>query len=179
MPPTVTAVHLSSTHSFSKQPQLQIHLIAQHGVEGDAHAGPLTQHLYLQRKDPTQPNLCQVHLLQSELLDELSLAPGQMGENITTRNLDLIHLPTGTLLQIGPTVVLEVTGLRSPCNQINQLHPGRKPSLMQTCFLPPPAAKKQPRAGIMSIVLTGGDITPGDPIRITLPPEPHRPLPCV
>ena len=179
MTPFITAVHLSPAHSFTKQPQLQIHLIAHHGVQGDAHAGPLTQHLYLQRRNPSLPNLCQVHLLQSELLDELHLAPGQMGENLTTRDLDLIHLPLGTLLHIGPTAIPEVTGLRSPCSQINRLQPGRKPGLMQACFLPPPAAKKQPRAGIMSIVLNGGPITPGDPIHVTLPPQPHRPLTCV
>jgi hypothetical protein len=171
MPPHITSVQLSATHSFTKNPQPSITLIPGQGVQGDAHCGTLVQHLYLVRKDPTQPNLCQVHFLQHELLDELDLQPGQLGENLTTRGLDLITLPTGTRLAIGDTL-LEVTGLRSPCNQINRL----RPNLMKSCFIP---KSKQPRAGIMAIVLQGGTILPNDLIRITLPSLPHSPLVCV
>lgn len=171
MLPHITAVHRSATHSFSKQQQPSITLISGEGVEGDAHCGTLVQHLYLVRKDPTRLNVCQVHLLQHELLDELDLQPGRLGENLTTRDLDLIALPTGTHLTIG-TALLEVTGLRSPCNQINRL----RPHLMKSCFIP---KSKQPRAGIMAIVLQGGIIHPNDTIHVTLPPLPHSPLICV
>ncbi|RXH56058.1 MOSC domain-containing protein [Granulicella sibirica] len=165
--PTIIATSLSATHSFSKSPQLYIRLEAGIGVQGDAHAGPTTQHIYIRKKDPTRRNLTQVHLIHAELLDALSLEPGQMGENLTTRHLDLHSLPVGTRLDIG-TTTLEITGYRTPCSQINGLRPG----LMNAVFTP----SKQPNAGIMAIVLTSGDIHPGDPIHITLPPLPHRPL---
>ncbi len=174
MPPQVTAVHLSPKHTFTKTSQTRLTLLTGEGVQGDAHCGTLVQHLYLVRKDPTKPNLCQVHLLQQELLEELNLQPGHLGENLTTQGLDLITLPTGTHLAIG-TTLLEVTGLRSPCNQINRLRPG----LMKSCFIPNSRQPKQPRAGIMAIVLQGGTIHPNDPIHVTLPPLPHRPLICV
>ena len=172
MHPHITAVHLSATHSFTKSPQTGITLLAGLGVEGDAHCGALVQHLYMVRKDPTRPNLCQIHLLQHELLDELEIAPGQLGENVTTREIDLLTLPTGTQLALGVTALLEVTGLRNPCNQINRLKPG----LMKACFT---HGKNSPRAGIMAIVLQGGEVRPNDRIRITLPPLPYRPLICV
>ena len=164
---TIIATSLSATHSFSKTPQLAIHLEAGIGVRGDAHAGSTTQHLYLRKKDPKRRNLTQVHLIHAELLDVLSLAPGQMGENLTTRHLDLHALPVGTRLDIG-TTTLEITGYRTPCSQINGLRPG----LMKAVFTP----SNQPNAGIMAIVLTSGKIHPGDPIHVTLPPLPHRPL---
>ncbi len=165
--PTIEATSLSAKHTFSKTPQPSIHLIAGHGVQGDCHAGAATQHLYRQRKNPTQPNLTQVHLLHAELLDRFSLTPGQMGENLTTRHIDLHALPTGAILQIGEAV-LEITGYRTPCIQIDDLRPG----LMKAVFTP----EKRPNAGIMAIVLTSGEVKPADSIQITLPPEPHRPL---
>ncbi|MCU1321696.1 MAG: hypothetical protein JWM43_1345 [Acidobacteriaceae bacterium] len=171
MAPHITAVHLSAKHSFSKVAQPEITLLAGEGVQGDAHCGVLVRHRYMVRKDPTKPNLCQVHLLQHELLDELGLQPGELGENITTRDFDLLTLPTGTRLGIGDAV-LEVTGLRSPCNQINAIRPG----LMKECFVP---KSESPRAGIMAIVVSGGAVRPDDTIHVTLPPEPHRPLVCV
>ena len=168
----ITAVHRSSTHSFSKTTQLYIQLLEGLGVEGDAHCGALVQHRYQLRKDPSQPNLCQVHLLQQELLDELDIPAGLLGENITTLNLDLLSLPTGTRLTLGATAIVEVTGLRMPCDQINKLRPG----LMKRCFAP---KTKVPRAGIMTIVITGGTVQPTDTIEVKLPPYPHRPLICV
>lgn len=164
--PTIIATSLSPAHTFSKTPQPSITLIAGHGVQGDAHAGPTTQHLYLQRKDPTRPNLTEVHLLHAELLDELALQPGQMGENLTTRHLNLHGLPTGTILTIGDTRI-QVTGYRTPCKQIN----GIRPQLMNAVF-----RDKKPNAGIMAVVLDSGEVHPGDEIEITLPPEPHIPL---
>ena len=164
--PIIEATSLSPRHIFSKTPQPSIHLIAGHGVHGDCHAGRTTQHLYVQRKHPTQPNLTQVHLLHAELLDHFSLLPGQMGENLTTRHLDLHALPTGAILRIGEAV-LQITGYRTPCTQIDRLRHG----LMKAVY-----PDKRPNAGIMAIVLTSGHIHPGDEIHITLPAEPHQPL---
>jgi MOSC domain-containing protein YiiM len=165
--PTIIATSLSPAHGFSKTPQLSVYLEANHGVRGDAHAGRTTQHLYIKRKDPNRANLTQVHLIQAELLDELNLHPGELGENLTTRGLDLHSLPTGTLLTIGEAI-LEITGYRTPCNQIN----GIRPLLVDAVFTP----EKRPRAGIMAIILTSGEVHPGDEIEVALPAEPHIPL---
>lgn len=178
MTPTVQAVSLSPAHGFSKQPQLSIRLIAGEGVEGDAHRGVTTQHIYLMRRDPTLPNLCQVHLFAAEMLDELAskdfdLHPGDLGENILTRGLDLLALPLHARLHIGSEAVLEVTGLRTPCIRIDKFRDGLQQHLWGERDA---AGKKTRRSGIMSIVLKGGDIFPNDPIRITLPAEPHLPL---
>jgi MOSC domain-containing protein YiiM len=181
--PTVLATARSETHGFSKQPHTSLTLIANEGVEGDAHCGRTTQHLYLKRKNAAAPNLCQVHLFAAEMLDELAakgfrLAPGDLGENLLTRGIDLIHLPLGTNLTIGTdpaaAPILEVTGLRTPCTQIEAFRPG----LQQLLYGPPNpgTTKRSLRAGIMSIVLRAGTIHPNDPIHITLPPEPHQPL---
>jgi len=171
---SVVAVSLSPTHSFSKSPQLAIRLVENHGVEGDAHAGVLVRHRYRVRKDPTAPNLCQVHLIHAELFDELrmqglNVAPGEMGENITTAGVDLLSLPVGALLSIGSEAVVEVTGLREPCSQMNDLQPG----LMKACIARDAAGGLVRKAGIMGIVRHGGDVHPGDAIRIELPPLPH------
>jgi MOSC domain-containing protein YiiM len=181
--PTVIATSRSTLHGFSKQPQPHITLIANEGVEGDAHRGRTVQHLYQVRKNPSAPNLCQVHLFASEMLDELAaagfpLSPGDLGENLLTRGIDLIHLPLGTHLTIGPdpttAPILEVTGLRTPCTQIETFRPG-----LQSLLYGPPnpgSTKKTLRAGIMTIVLRAGTLHPNDPIQVTLPPEPHAPL---
>jgi len=181
--PIVLATSLSSTHGFSKQPHPHIRLIAGEGIEHDAHRGTTVQHLYRKRKDPSAPNLAQVHLFASEQLIELAalgfpLNPGDLGENLLTEGIDLLSLPRGTQLHIGQeaetAAILEVTGLRTPCTQIEAFHPG-----LQQHFYGPPAPhteKRTLRAGIMSTVLRGGDIHPNDPIRIILPPQPHQPL---
>jgi MOSC domain-containing protein YiiM len=171
---SVVAVSLSPTHSFSKQPQLQITLLAGLGVEGDAHAGALVRHRYRVRKDPTAPNLCQVHLIHQELFVELSanginIGPGEMGENITTEGLDLLSFPVGTLLTIGEAVI-EVTGLRDPCNLMNDLRPG----LMKACIDRDQDGKIIRKGGIMGIVLATGSISRSDQIRVEFPPLPHR-----
>ncbi|WP_263379133.1 MOSC domain-containing protein [Granulicella paludicola] len=176
--PTIIALACSSRHGFSKQPQLSLRLIAGEGIEGDAHRGTTTQHLYLKRKNPTQPNLAQVHLFAAEMLDELAakgfpLQPGDIGENLLTRHLDLLTLPRSTRLHIGPEAILEVTGLRTPCSQVDKHASG----LQQLLWGDRDATgQRTRRAGIMSIVLTGGLIHPDDPIRVELPPEPHEPL---
>jgi MOSC domain-containing protein YiiM len=176
--PTILSTSRSTTHGFSKQPQPHIRLLANEGVEHDAHRGRTAQHLYLKRKDPTAPNLCQVHLFASEMLTELAtlgfdLNPGDLGENLLTQGIDLLALPLHTQLHIGPTALLEVTGLRTPCSQIDTFRPG----LQQHLWGPRDATgQRSRRAGIMTIVLTGGTVHPNDPLRIILPPQPHQPL---
>jgi MOSC domain-containing protein YiiM len=177
MNPTVTSVSRSETYTFSKPSQPSIRLITALGVEGDAHLGVTVKHRSRIRKDPTRPNLRQVHLIHSELIAELnatgfSIHPGQLGENITTSGIDLLNLPTGAHLAIGPEAIIEVTGLRNPCQQLNDLQPG----LMDACMTHNADGKNTARAGIMAIVLQGGLITPGDIIQITLPPQPQTPL---
>jgi|SRR6185312_240538 len=174
----VEAVSRSITHGFSKTAQTSIRLIPGEGVEGDAHRGVTVQHLYLMRRDPTQPNLCQVHLFAGEMLDELAakgfhIDPGSLGENILTRNLDLLSLPLGTRLHLGDDAVVEVTGLRTPCSKIDDFRAGLQQHLWGERDA---AGKKISRAGIMSIVLTAGEIRPSDPIRVELPQQPHQPL---
>jgi MOSC domain-containing protein YiiM len=173
----VTAVSSSSSHSFSKPNQNSITLIPGEGVEGDAHRGTQVQHLFVMRHDPQRPNLRQVHLIHSELHDELREAgfeveAGQMGENITTRGLDILALPTGTRLRLGESAMIEITGLRSPCVQLDRFKPGLKNAVLDHDA----HGELIRKAGVMSIVLTGGVVRPGDPIDVTLPPEPHRPL---
>lgn len=174
---TVVAVCRSATHAFSKPTCDSIQLVAGIGVEGDAHAGAKVKHRSRVARDPNQPNLRQVHLIHAELHDELrdagfEVGPGDLGENITTRGVDLLGLPTGTLLHLGDGAVVEVTGLRNPCDQINGFAPG----LLNRVLLRGKDGTIIRKAGIMGIVLTGGEVRPGHPIRVELPPEPHRPL---
>jgi len=170
--PSVIAVCSSPRHRFSKQPQLSIHLLAGLGVQGDAHCGATVQHIYLKKRTPQAPNRMQVHLLASELLHELELQPGQLGENITTQGIDLIHLPLGTRLHIGAEAVVELTGLRSPCVQIEKFKPG----LLKRVVARDAATTALARAGVMAIVVHGGEIMPGANLHISLPPEPHQQL---
>ena len=175
--PIVVAVSSSAEHTFSKPNRPFINLIAGVGVEGDAHAGKLVKHLYLAGIDPTKPNLRQVHQIQAELLDELnaggfSVEPGQLGENITTRGVDLLALPTGTKLHIGAEAVIELTALRNPCHQIDDFQKG----VLKAVLDKDENGNVVRKAGVMGIVLVGGQIQPNSPIQITLPPEPHQPL---
>ena len=173
----VEAVSQRSTHSFSKQPRMWIRLLAGLGVEGDAHLGTTVKHRSRVSRDPTQPNHRQVHLLHRELLQELEaqgfvIGPGDIGENILTRGVDLLGLPTGTVLRIGATVEVRATGLRNPCVQLNHFRKG----LMAATLDRDAAGNLARKAGVMGVVVTGGEIRPGDPIEIILPPEPHRRL---
>lgn len=177
MPALVEAVSQRSTHSFSKQPRMWIGLVAGLGVEGDAHLGTTVQHRSRVARDPTQPNLRQVHLLHRELLDELrpkgfNIAPGDIGENILTRGVDLLGLPTGTLLRVGEAAEVRVTGLRNPCLQLDRFKPG----LMSATLDRDAAGRLIRKAGVMAIVVTSGEVRPGDPIEVILPAAPHRPL---
>lgn len=162
---------------MSKPNKDAIRLLVGLGVEGDAHAGKTVKHRSRVAKDPTQPNLRQVHLIHAELHDELrskgyDVAPGEMGENVTTRGVDLLGLPTGARLRLGQTAVVQVTGLRNPCGQLDGVRPG----LMAATLDRDPAGNLIRKAGVMGVVLSGGDVRPGDPIVVELPPPPHRPL---
>jgi len=173
----VTAVSRSATHTMTKPNEGSIRLLAGLGVEGDAHHGVTVKHRSRVARDPSQPNLRQVHLIHAELHDELeaagfTLVAGQMGENITTRGVDLLGLPVGTRLRLGDTAVVEVTGLRNPCAQLDQIAPG----LMAATLGRDERGNLIRKAGVMSIVLTGGEVRPGDAICVELPPEPHRAL---
>ncbi|MCW2490690.1 MAG: domain containing protein [Frankiales bacterium] len=173
----VVAVSSSPRHTMSKQTLTEITLLAGLGVAGDAHAGVMIKHRSRVRQDPTQPNLRQVHLVQAELHDELAgrgypLRPGAMGENITTRGIDLLSLPTATTLMIGSTAVVQVTGLRNPCTQLNGLHDG----LMKAVLERGEDGQLIRRAGVMAIVLAGGAVRPGDRITVSLPSSPTAPL---
>ena len=174
---TVTAVSRSATHTFSKSNLGRIRLLAGLGVEGDAHLGKQVKHRSRVARNPNQPNLRQVHLIHAELHEALQTAgfnvsAGQMGENITTQGIELLNLPTGTRLHIGDSALVELTGLRNPCNQLNGLQPG----LMAAVLGRDEHRNIIRKAGVMGIVLTDGDVAPGDRIRIELPPMPHRAL---
>ncbi|GAA2400102.1 MOSC domain-containing protein [Streptomyces glaucosporus] len=174
---TVTAVSSNGTHSFTKPNRDSITLLAGLGVEGDAHAGVTVKHRSRVAKDPTQPNLRQVHLIHEELFDEVGEAgfkvrPGELGENITTRGIDLLGLPTGTLLRIGGEAVVELTGLRNPCLQIDNFQNG----LLKQVLGRDADGNVIRKAGVMGVVRTGGVVRPGDAIGVELPDGPHRPL---
>jgi MOSC domain-containing protein YiiM len=173
----VTAVSLRKGHHFSKTNSLNIRLLKGLGVDGDAHMGERVKHRSRVAKDPTQPNLRQVHLIHEELFDELAsrnfvVGPGDMGENVTIRGIDLLALATGTRLHLGDSAVVEVTGLRNPCIQIDRFQKG----LMAATLDKDADGNLIRKAGVMSIVLAEGDVRPGDTVRIELPDGPHRPL---
>ncbi len=170
----VVAVSRSKGHNFSKRGQLMIRLVKGHGVEGDAHAGVTVQHRSRVMVDPTQPNLRQVHLMAEELFHELAgkgfdVGAGHLGENVTTRGLHLIGLPRGARLHLGESAVVEVTGLRNPCIQIDRFADG----LLQATLDRAPDGSLVRKAGVMGVVVEGGMVYPGDPIAVVLPALPH------
>jgi MOSC domain-containing protein YiiM len=178
--PHVVAVSASPEHAFSKPNRDRIRLLEGLGVEGDAHAGVTVQHLSRIARDPTQPNLRQVHLLHGELLADLlargiAVAPGAIGENVTTQGVDLHALPLGTRLRLGASAVIELTGLRNPCAQLNGIAPG----LLGEVSWRDAAGNVVRRAGVMSVVVKEGVVQAGDPIAVELPAAPHVPLDVV
>jgi MOSC domain-containing protein YiiM len=173
----VAAVSRSPSHDFSKPGCAAICLIAGEGVEGDAHRGLTVKHRSRVAKDPTRPNLRQVHLIHAELHDELrargfAVDAGSMGENVTTRGLDLLALPTGTRLRLGDEALVEVMGLRNPCVQLDRFQPG----LMAAVLGRDAEGRLVRKAGVMAVVLMGGEVRAGDGIAVELPEGPHKPL---
>jgi MOSC domain-containing protein len=173
----VAAVSRSAGHTLVKTNEDSIRLTTGQGVEGDAHSGATVKHRSRLARFSSQPNLRQVHLIHAELHDELrevgfAVSAGQMGENVTTRGVDLLTLPSGARLHLGGTAVVEVTGLRNPCAQLDRIQPG----LMAATLGRGEYGNLVRKAGIMGVVLEGGEVRPGDAIRVELPLEPHRPL---
>ena len=173
----VLAVHRSGSHAFSKHEEEAVTLLAGLGVEGDAHAGTTVKHRSRVARDPGAPNLRQVHLLQAELFDELvergfAVFPGELGENVTTRGIDLLALPAGTRLRLGADAEVELTGLRNPCSQIDRFQRG----LMAAVLDRDAAGALVRKAGVMAVVRQGGVVRPGDHIRAQLPMGVHQPL---
>jgi len=174
---TILAVSRSASHSLSKSGQLAIQLLAGLGVADDAHAGVTVQHRSRIARDPSQPNLRQVHLIHDELHAELrergfDVTAGQMGENITTRGIDLLDLPTGARLRLGREAVIEITGLRNPCKQLETIQRG----LMAAVLDRDANGALIRKAGVMAIVLVSGIVHSGDAIAVELPPPPYTPL---
>ncbi len=179
-PGVVEAVHISPTHTMAKQSRAAIRLIAGLGVEGDAHMGETVKHRSRVKADPTQPNLRQVHLIHGELHDALAangfgVTPGEMGENVTTRGIDLLALPRDTLLHLGSEAIVRVTGLRNPCVQLDGVQPG----LMAAVLDRDAEGNLIRKAGIMGVVVTGGEVRPGDAITVVLPEGDRRKLEMV
>ena len=173
----VEAVHASAAHTMRKHTRDKVTLVAGHGVDGDVHAGATVRHRSRVAKDATQPNLRQVHLIHVELHDELrdkgyEVEAGQMGENVTTRGIRLLELPTGTHLRLGADAVVEVTGLRTPCKQLDGIQEGLMGELMPRDG----NGNAIRKAGIMAVVVQGGDVHAGDAITVELPAEPHQRL---
>jgi MOSC domain-containing protein YiiM len=175
--PCVISVSAHPEHAFSKPNLAQISLLTGLGVAGDAHCGKTVKHRSRVAQNPDQPNLRQVHLIHSELFDELSekgfqVQPGELGENVTTRGIDLLSLPVGTKLKIGAEVIVELTGLRNPCGQIENFQKG----LLNAVLDRDANGNLIRKAGVMGIVLKGGEARPGDAVSVELPPPPHKPL---
>ena len=172
----VTNVQCSSKRILSKSAVEKIALIKNWGVEGDCHAGTTDQHTYHVRKFGSRPNLRQVHLIHGELFDELMtqgyvVRPGELGENVVTRNIDLLNLPTGTRLHLGARAMIELTGLREPCVKIDRFQKGLLKQLVEKTGDGAPY-----KSGVMSIVLESGVVQPGDPIEVEMPRPPYSPL---
>ena len=174
---SVLAVSRSKSHSFSKAGEFSIRLLSGLGVEGDAHLGVTVKHRYHAAKNPDAPNLRQVHLIHAELFDELrekgfTITPGAIGENVTTRGIDLLALPCGARLRLGEEAIVEVTGLRSPCTYIDRYQSGLKNAVLDKDA----DGRVIRKSGIMAIVIAGGDVRSGDAITVELPTGAHRPL---
>ncbi len=172
----VVAVSAKPQHGVGKFNRPAIRLLAGQGVENDAHCGALVKHRSRVQRDPTQPNVRQVHLIHAELFENLAtkgfvVTPGLMGENITTRDVDLLNLPAGAILRLGETAIVQLTGLRNPCYQLDELQPG----LMAACLDKLDGALIR-KSGVMGVVLTGGEVKAGDDIRVELPAAPQEPL---
>jgi MOSC domain-containing protein YiiM len=173
----LVSVNANPAHTFSKSPALEAMLLAGLGVEGDAHCGTTVRHRFARRKEPERPNLRQVHLLAEELFAELAglghrVGPGDLGENHTTRGVDQLALPTGTVLRVGDAAAVRLTGLRTPCTLIDGFQAGLRKKMWGL----DEHGQAFRRAGVMAVVESGGVVRPGDPLAVVLPPEPHEPL---
>jgi MOSC domain-containing protein YiiM len=175
---TVVAVSSDSAHRFSKGARPDVRLIENFGIEGDAHAGPFVKHRFDARRTPSRPNLRQIHLIQCELFSELEalgfvVRPGELGENVTTRDLDLLRLPLTCRLHLGSSAVVELTGLRTPCVYIDRFQKGLKRAMIVK------DREVKFRAGVLGVVRHGGKVAPGNRVEVELPHQPWTPLPAL
>jgi hypothetical protein len=173
----VVAVCGSPAHAFSKRVQSVVTLLPGLGVQGDAHCGATVMHRSRVAQDPTQPNLRQVHLIHAELFDELeqrgfSVGPGDLGENITTRGVDLLALPEGTQLHLGEAAIVRITGLRNPCSQLDGFQRGLMAAVLDRAA----DGRLVRKSGVMAVVVRGGEVRAGDGLAIELPAPPFREL---
>jgi MOSC domain-containing protein YiiM len=176
----VKSVSKSLSHTFSKNVVGQIKLIEGLGVEDDVHLGKTVKHQYLAKKYPTSANLRQVHLIHYELIEELnengfSVSDGDLGENITTIGIDLLNLPTDTILKIGNEAVVKITGLRNPCVQLDMFQKG----LLKAVIEKDENGNVIRKCGIMGIVIKSGIVRIDDAIEIIFPQKPFKKLICV
>ena len=176
----VVSVSQCESHNFSKNQVESICLIEGEGIKGDAHCGITVKHRSRVKKDPSQPNLRQVHLIHNELIGELQqkgfdVHPATMGENITTSGIDLLGLPTDAILKIGKQVKIKITGLRNPCVQLDEYQKGLTAAVLDR----DKKGNLIRKAGVMGIVIVGGDVKTGDEIQVVLPQVPHKSLECV
>jgi MOSC domain-containing protein YiiM len=142
-----------------------IQLIEDFGVSGDYHAGKLIRHRYWAAKDPTHPNHRQVLLVDTSIYADLAsqgiaLKPGMLGENVVVDGIQVMTLAVGARLQLGDAL-LELTEVRNPCYQLNEMHP----DLLEAVK---PEVDGQPRrnAGMFARILTGGWVRPGNPVLV-------------
>jgi MOSC domain-containing protein YiiM len=175
--PEVKSVSARGGHGLGKHVCAEIEVIAGQGVKGDAHCGVTVKHRSRVAKDPSQPNLRQVHLIHAELLDELatrgfSVGPGELGENVLTRGVDLLALSAGTKMLFPSGAVLQITGLRNPCVQIN----GHSPGLMNALLDRADDGSLIRKGGVMAIVLSAGHICAGDSVTFLSSDGPHQSL---
>lgn len=162
---TVVAVCCNPQPGLPKPVVDGVHLIEDWGIEGDYHAGRHVRHRYLAKKDPTQPNLRQVLLVDTTIFADLAkkdihIGPGMLGDNITVDQFSVMALAVGARLLVGDTL-LEITEVRHPCFQLNGIHPHLLKAVVrkeqeQTTF----------QAGIMARILRGGWVHPGDQVTI-------------
>jgi len=173
----IAAVARRGPRAFGKEVCAEIRLVAGFGVEGDVHAGATVRHRSRMARTPDLPNLRQVHLIHAELHEALAgvgftVGPGEMGENVTTRGVPLLDLPSGTRLRLGGEAVVELTGLRNPCPQLDGFQRGLRAAVLDRDA----AGNLVRKAGVMAVVVTGGTLRAGDPVAVELPDAPHRPL---
>jgi MOSC domain-containing protein YiiM len=174
----VLAVARDGEHRFAKSAADAIALVPGLGVAGDAHCGATVRHRSRLAATPDAPNLRQVHLIHAELFEELAAAgfavgPGALGENVTTQGIDLLALPRGARLRLGEAALVELTGLRNPCRQIDDnVGAGAMAATLERAA----DGSLVRKAGVMAVVLEGGEVRAGDVIAVQFVPEISAPL---
>ncbi|MDE6880903.1 MAG: MOSC domain-containing protein [Oscillospiraceae bacterium] len=147
----ILAVCLSDRRGVQKRPVSEALLRADHGIVGDAHAGPWHRQVSLLGIESVQK-------VQARL--DYPLQPGDFAENVLTEGLCLYQLPVGTCLALGPEAVGQVTQIGKECHASCAIRQAAGDCVM-------------PREGIFIRILRDGAVRPGDELRV-LPPDPPR-----